>query len=387
MEATARARWRVAYVIGELGKGGAEYQLYELLRGLDGGRFEAEVFALATGGYWAAPIRDLGVSVHEMAAAGSADVGRLRRLRAALRAFDPHVLHTVLWSGNSYGRLAAIGLRIPVVITAERNVIARPAWQVAIERFLDRWTDLYLVNSRAIATGLERRERLPATKMRVVYNGIDLARVPPFVLDRAAARRSAGFDPGRRLVAQVGRLEPQKDYPTFLAAASRVVAELADVDVVVAGEGAQRAELEALGSRLGMAGRLRFLGLRHDVPALLGGVDVLALTSLYEGLPNVVIEAMAAGAVAVATDVGGCHELIASGETGILVPPGDVDAVAGAMLQVLRSPELGRRLAAAARRRVESDLSVEAMVGQTAAAYEACLAQKGLAAPGAVAAA
>jgi glycosyltransferase involved in cell wall biosynthesis len=387
MEATARARWRVAYVIGELGKGGAEYQLYELLRGLDGTRFEAEVFALATGGHWAAPIRDLGVPVHEMAAAGSADVGRLRRLRAALRAFDPHVLHTVLWSGNSYGRLAAIGLRIPVVITAERNVIARPAWQVAIERFLDRWTDLYLVNSRAIATGLVRHERLPATKMRVVYNGIDLARVPPFVLDRAAARGSAGFDPGRRLVAQVGRLEPQKDYPTFLAAAARVVAELADVDVVLAGEGAQRPELEALGSRLGMTGRLRFLGLRHDVPALLGGVDVLALTSLYEGLPNVVIEAMATGAVAVATDVGGCHELIASGETGILVPPGDVDAVAGAMLQVLRSPELGRRLAAAARRRVESELSIEAMVGQTTAVYEACLSQKGLATPGAVAAA
>jgi glycosyltransferase involved in cell wall biosynthesis len=387
MGATARARWRVAYVIGELGKGGAEYQLYELLRGLDGGRFGAEVFALATGGYWAAPIRELGVPVHELAAAGSVDVGRLRRLRAALRAFDPHVLHTVLWSGNSYGRLAAIGLRVPVVITAERNVIARPAWQVAIERFLDRWTDLYLVNSRAIAAGLVRRERLPATKMRVVYNGIDLARVPPFALDRAVARRSAGFDPGRRLVAQVGRLEPQKDYPTFLAAAARVVAELADVDVVVVGEGGQRAELEALASRLGMAGRLRFLGLRHDVLALLGGVDVLALTSLYEGLPNAVIEAMATGAVAVATDVGGCHELIASNETGILVPPGDVDAGAGAMLQVLRSPELSRRLAAAARRRVESDLSVEAMIGQTMAVYEACLSQKGLVTPGAVAAA
>ena len=387
MGAAAGAPWRVAYVIGELGKGGAEYQLAELLRGLDRTRFRAEVFVLAAGGYWTGPIRDLGVPVHELAGRGSGDPGRLRRLRAALRAFGPQVLHTILWSGNSYGRLAAIGLRVPVVITAERNVIARPAWQVAVERFLDRWTDAYLVNSRAIAEGLIARERLPGAKMRVVHNGIDLGRLPPFVLDREAARRSLGFDAGRRLVAQVGRLEPQKDYPTFLAAAARVVAVVPDVEVVVAGEGALRPELEALASRLGLAGRVRFLGLRHDVPALLGGVDVLALTSLYEGLPNVVIEAMAAGAVAVATDVGGCRELIMPGETGVLVAPGDVEAVAAAILQVLRSEELARRMASAARRRVESEFTVEAMVGKTMAVYDGCLSQKGLAPRGAVAAA
>jgi glycosyltransferase involved in cell wall biosynthesis len=387
MGESADAHWRVAYVIGELGKGGAEYQLYELLRGLDRTRFRAEVFVLAAGGHWGAPIRDLGFPVHEITGRGSADVGRLRRLRAALRAFAPQVLHTVLWSGNSYGRLAALGLRIPVVVTAERNVIARPAWQVAVERILDRWTDVYLVNSQAIVDGLVTRERLAATKMRVVHNGIDLGRLPPFVLDRHAARRSAGFDPARRLVAQVGRLERQKDYPTFLAAMARVLAELADVDVLVAGEGALRAELEALASRLGIADRVRFLGLRHDVPALLGGVDVLALTSRYEGLPNVVIEAMATGAVAVVTDVGGCRELIVPGETGFLVPPGDVDAVAAATLRVLGSPDVARRVAAAARRRVEGEFAVEAMVRKTTDVYEACLARKGLAARGAVVAA
>jgi glycosyltransferase involved in cell wall biosynthesis len=387
MTATAGVPWRVAYVIGELGKGGAEYQLYELLRGLDRRRFRAEVFVLTAGTYWAAPIRELGIPVHELVGRGSADVGRLRRLRAALRAFGPHVLHTILWSGNSYGRLASIGLGVPVVITAERNVIARPGWQVAVERFLDRWTDLYLVNSRAVAQGLVGRERLPATKMRVVHNGIDLERVPAFALDRQAARRTAGFDPARRLVAQVGRLEPQKDYPTFLAAAARVLGEVTDVDVLVAGEGALRPDLEALASRLGIASRVRFLGLRHDVPALLGGVDVLALTSLYEGLPNVVIEAMATGAVAVATDVGGCRELIVPGETGFLVPPGDAEAVAGAILRVLRAPDAAHRLASAARRRVESEFTVEAMVEKTMAAYDGSLSQKGLGGSGAVAAA
>ena len=182
--------WRVAYVIGELGKGGAEYQLYELVRGLDRARVDPAVVVLAAGGYWAEPIRELGVVVEEIAGRGSADVGRLRRLRTALRRLAPDVLHTVLWSGNCYGRMAALGLGIPVVVAAERNVIARPAWQVAVERVLDRSTDAYLVNSGAVADGLVTRERLPAAKIQVVHNGIDLARLPPFSLDRAAARRA-----------------------------------------------------------------------------------------------------------------------------------------------------------------------------------------------------
>src|SRR4029453_10609153 len=149
---------RVAYVIGELGKGGAEYQLYELLRGLDRSRFAPTVFALAAGGYWARQMREPGLPVHEFAARRSADVGRLRRLRQALRRLAPHVLHTILWSANSYGRLAAVRLGIPVVVTAERNVIARAPWQIAIERALDRWTDVYLVNSHAVVDGRVGRE-------------------------------------------------------------------------------------------------------------------------------------------------------------------------------------------------------------------------------------
>jgi glycosyltransferase involved in cell wall biosynthesis len=363
------APYRLTYVIGELGKGGAEYQLYELLRGLDRTRFAPTVVALAADGYWAGPIRALDVPVREIAASGSADFGRLRRLRAELRALSPHVLHTVLWSGNSYGRLAAIGLSIPVVLTAERNVIARPSWQVMVERTLDRLTDRYLVNCRAIADGLVEREGLPREKMLVVHNGIDLSRLPPFVVDRRPARSALGFDPERRLVAQVGRLAPQKDYPTFLQAAARVAAEHADVDFLVVGEGALRASLEEQARTLGIAERVRFLGLRHDVPALLGAVDVFALTSLYEGLPNVVIEAMSAGAVAVATDVGGTADLVTSDETGILIQPRDPGAAAAAIGRLLREPGMCARMATAARRRIEDAFGMDTMVRRTSEIY------------------
>jgi glycosyltransferase involved in cell wall biosynthesis len=361
--------YRVAYVIGELGKGGAEYQLHELLRFLDRRLFEPRVFALTPSGYWADPIRRLGVVVEELPRRGSADAGRVVKLRAALRRFAPDVLHTILFAANSYGRLAALRLGIPVVIAAERNAIRRPAWQVAIERLLDRSTDAYLVNCEAIAAVLADRERVAPEKVRVIPNGIDLARLPAFALERASARAAGGRDPGRRLIAQVGRLSAQKDYPTFLRAAAMVAAEVPDVDFLVVGDGERRVELEALVARLGLAGRVSFTGLVHDVPALLRQVDALALTSTYEGFPNVVVEAMAMGAVPVVSDVGGCRELVAHQETGLLVPPLAPAAVAAALLRVLREPALARRLALAARRRVETDLAVERMAERTGVAY------------------
>ena len=366
---------RVAYVIGELTKGGAEYQLYELVRHLDRRRFEPEVFVLAEGGYWAEPLRALGVAVRTFPRSGSADLGRLRRLRMALRTFRPDVLHTVLWSANVYGRAASIGLRLPVVIAAERNVVRRPPWQRQVERLLDRVTSAYLVNSAAIRDELVQSGRLTADKITVIHNGIDLAALPPFAIDRCAARAALGFPPGRRLVAQVGRLTAQKDYPTFLAAVERLASVAAETDFLIVGEGEERAALAARVAAAGLGSRVRFLGLRHDVPQVLAAVDVLALTSLYEGLPNVVIEAMATGAVAVVTDVGGCRELITTGLTGFIVPPRDPAATADRIQQVLDDRGLAERLAVAARRHVEDALAVDAMAARTAAVYDAQLAQ------------
>jgi len=360
---------RIAYVIGELGKGGAEYQLYELLRHLDRRRFAPGVFVLAPGGWWVEPIRALGVPVEEIPRRGPADVRRLARLRASLRRFAPHLLHAILWSGNSYGRLAALGLGIPVVIAAERVVTPYRGWQVMVERALDRVTDGYLVNCEAIAAWQVERKRLPREKIEVIPNGIDLGRLPPFSLDRRAARSAAGLRRDRRLVAGVGRLDAQKDFPTFLRAAAMIAAEVPDVDFLVVGEGGERAALEALARRLGLGARVVFTGLRHDVPRLLAAVDVLALTSLYEGFPNVLLEAMATGALAVATDVGGCRELVTSGETGLLVPPRAPAAVAAAVGRVLRDPALARRLATAARQRVEGAFSIDVMARRTMDAY------------------
>jgi glycosyltransferase involved in cell wall biosynthesis len=249
-------------------------------------------------------------------------------------------------------------------------VVARPAWETWVERTLDPLTDVYLVNAGAVADELVRHG-LRRDKIRVVPNGLDLGRFGAFALDRSAARAALGLPADRRLVAQVGRLAPQKDYPTFLRAAAQLAARFADVDFLVVGDGPERPMLEGLARELGIAERVRWLGLRGDVPAVLGGVDVLLLASRYEGLPNVVLEAMAAGAAVVATDVGGCREVIASGVHGVVVAPERPEALAEAAAHWLADEGARRRVAEAARARVEREFSVAAMVRGTCALYAA----------------
>jgi len=363
---------RVVYVIGSLGKGGAEYQLYELIRHLDRKRFTPSVVSLSSGGHWAEPLRELGVDVIEIPKRRRMEIARLRKLRDVMRQLRPTILHTVLWSGNVYGRLATIGLGIPIVIAAERNVIRRPAWQRALERGLDRVTTLYLTNADAIVEELAGHGGLPRSKMRVVANGIDLSRLPPFTTDRREARRRLGWPADRRLVSQVGRLEAQKDYPTFVRAMAEIAPRFPDVDFLIVGDGSARSAIEDLVRELGLLGRVRLLGLRHDVPEILAATDVLVLASRWEGLPNVVIEGMATGAAVVATDVGGARMLLRDG-AGRLAPVGATAAIAAEVEDLLGDDAARVELVSRARRRIESDLTTTRMAAETTAVYSELL--------------
>ena len=152
-----------------------------------------------------------------------------------------------------------------------------------------------------------------------------------------------------------------------------------DATFVFAGDGPLRIALEAEARRLGVAVRCVFLGQRSDVPALLAAADLFVLPSLYEGLPVSVLEAMAAGRPVVATAIGGTDEAVTSEETGLLVAPRDPAALASAIRRLQADPALARRLAAAARGRVERDFSSEATARQVMAIYDQVLVEAGLA--------
>src|SRR6185295_7581303 len=187
--------------------------------------------------------------------------------------------------------------------------------------------------SQRVADRLGTRGRLLAGQVLVVRNGLD---VSTFVCDPRL--------PERTHVVGAGRLVPQKRWDLLVSAVQRVTAAGHDVHVTVAGEGPLGGELEALARRLGVADRVRFMGLSRDVPQLLAGASFLVLASDYEGCPNVVMEAMACGRAVVATEAGDVPYLVEDGVTGFVVRPGDLDGLVARMTALARSPELGARM-------------------------------------------
>ena len=207
---------------------------------------------------------------------------------------------------------------------------------------------------------------MPAGSITVIPNGIDLARLREAA---SAAPRDARAAATLR-VGCVGRLERVKGVEYFLRAVALLVAQRPDARYVVAGSGSCERELKALAAELGLAGLVEFAGYVDSAPSLLASLDVVVVPSLSEASGLTAMEAMAVGVPVVASFVGGLPEVIESGESGLLVPPADAEALARAVARLLDNPELSRRLAAEARRRADQRFGVERMVSAYLAVYE-----------------
>jgi glycosyltransferase involved in cell wall biosynthesis len=274
-----------------------------------------------------------------------------------LRRERPAVFHAHLsWPlAAKWGLAAAVAARLPTVATVqlipEFELTRSEFWQL---RALAQGVDRHVAVSHALAAELAERFRWPATKIEVIYNAVQIERfdLPPHPGVRGQLQ--AGQD--RPLVLTCARLDEQKGHETLLKAS----AMLPEAIFVLAGSGPLQEPLERLAAELGVADRVRFLGHRRDVPELLAAADVFALPSLYEGSPLAVLEAMAARRAVVSSAIGGTDELIGDGESGLLVPPGDPQALAGALGRVLADRELRDTLANGARERVERDFSQQA---------------------------
>ncbi len=279
----------------------------------------------------------------------------------------PDVFHAHMSSpvACKWGLAAAVLARVPAVLgTVQVGAYEPPDrsayWQL---RGLARGVDRYLAVSREIAAELVDRLGWPAEKVEVVYNAVDAERVavapPPGLREQLAGTET------RALVLTPARLDAQKGHETLLEAA----AEVPGATFVLAGEGPKRAALEARVAQLGLGERVRFLGRREDVPALLAACDVFCLPSLYEGSSLAVLEAMAAGIPVVSSAIGGTEELIEDGRSGLLVAPGDAAGLAAALRRLLGDADLRRDLAARARERVDQGLTREQNATRVTSVY------------------
>jgi glycosyltransferase involved in cell wall biosynthesis len=282
-----------------------------------------------------------------------------------LRRRPPDVFHAQLtWPLDAkWALLGAVAAGVSAVATVQlfpEGVLDRSnRLQLAV---LGRRVDRWIAVSGDIAERLRRTFRWPAPKIEVVRNGV--APAPPRPRDERL-RRELGAVPGRPLVLLLARLEHQKGIDVLLQAAVDV-----DASFAVAGDGAERAELERRAVELGVADRVRFLGRRTDVPDLLAAADVFALPSRYEGTSLALLEAMAAGKPVVATAIGGNDEIVEDGRTGVLVPVEDPRALAQALRRLAADDTESARLGAAARARVSERFSWAAVAARVGAIYE-----------------
>jgi glycosyltransferase involved in cell wall biosynthesis len=355
--------------------GGAENAMFMLLESLD--REEWEPTLLLDDATAVEPLAAraaaIGVPVRRVPPMplGLAGARRVPAFARVLRRERPAVFHAHMSSpvACKWALAGAVLARVPAVLgTVQVGNYEPPGrsayWQL---RALARGVDRYLAVSREIAAELVERLGWPAGRVEVSYNAVDPARFEAEA--PAGLRAELGAGEGAPLVLTPARLDAQKGHRTLFEA----IAQLPDAVFALAGEGPERGALEALAERLGIAGRVRFLGRRDDVPQLLAACDVFALPSLYEGSSLAVLEAMAAGRAIVSSAIGGTEELIEDGRSGLLVPPGDAEALASALRRLLGDPSLRGELAASARARVRRDLTRERMAARVTGAYRELL--------------
>lgn len=360
MTEQGRGPIRIAQVIGQLTVGGAEHQLRELLRGLDRDRFAPLVYCLAdaTGTaaskteFESAPLRIIGARGWK----------RLRPFADALRSDAVDLVHSWLFIANTYAWAARWqGVRAPL-ITSARNCKSQGWGHHAANVMAFRSSTRIIVNSRQVRDYIVRHYAAPRRAIDVVYNGVDTDRFRP--LDR--------HGPAAPTVVTAGRLVTQKNPLLFVEAAARIHATLPETRFVVLGDGPLRPAIEAAIERLGMQGSIELPGERRDVEKAFAQADLFWLTSSWEGLPNVVLEAMACGLPVIATDVGGTNELFQHGSEGFLARPGRMDDFVTYGTMLLRDSRKRIEMGEAARRRA-CEFSLARMVEATQTTYDLAL--------------
>ena len=372
---------RVVHIIKVTRISGAERHLLLLLAGLRSHDVDARLVILVERDKpmdeMLAEAADRDIPTTSLVIRRDYDLALLWRLRALLRDQNPDLVHTHLVHADLFGYVAAKTAGVRHVISSRHNddqFRYRPRWR-SIHHRLWRWTDGGIAISHSIKQFVIEVEGAPADKIAVVQYGIDFAWISDDEIASARQRLRADLGLGKDalVLGMVCRLVEQKGIPYALEAMRRTRERYPKAHLVIAGDGEKSDELRRLASALGIADRVHWLGWRSDAADLMAAFDLLLVPSLWEGFGLVLLEAMARRVPVIASRVGAIPEVIAHGETGILIEPRDVDALAQAMARLLDDRALRKYMGLLGVARLEERFSSERMVAETIAVYEQVL--------------
>ncbi len=371
---------RVLFLSTSMGMGGADSQLLAAAQEMRTRGHQVLIVSMTALGPMGLRARKLGIPIESLEMRrGVPDPRALVRLSRMVREWRPDIVHSHMVHANLMARVLRLVAPVPALVSTIHNIYEGGALWMAAYRLTNGLTDHMTIISEAAAERFIRDRIVPRELLRVVPNGVDpelYGRVAPGV--REELRRA--LELGDRFVwLAVGRFEVAKDYPNMLRAFAIVLERHPDAVLLLVGRGSLQAETEALARELKLDTAVRFLGVREDVPALVSAADGYVMSSAWEGMPMVLLEAAIGGLPIVATRVGGNHEAVLDGETGFLAPPRDHEALATAMLRLAAlDPAERRRLGEKGREHVRTHHGLTRVVERWEELYREVLARKGI---------
>lgn len=363
-------KYRVLQITHDLGVGGLPRVVVTLCKALDPSRFDVSVLCLNDTGPLAEELTAIGIPVLQLERQSPRpDYLAFLKVARVLRDHRTDVIHTHNTQPLIDGGLASLFVRRTALLHTDhaRSFPDKRRYMVA-EYLLSHRAHRMVGVSEHTSRNLHRYEWIPMDKIVTVQNGIDGSRFLGRI-DKAVKRRELGLPAAGPVIGLAARLTEQKGVTYLLQALPALVARFPDLSVVIAGYGPLEEAHKAEAQRLGVTGHVRFIGTRLDVPELLKVFDVFVLPSIWEGLPMSILEAMAAGCVVVASDVGGVGAALSSGVNAMLVPPAQPEALATALATVLADDALRERLSVQARQVFQERFSAEAMARHYEALY------------------
>jgi glycosyltransferase involved in cell wall biosynthesis len=335
---------RILLLSTSMGMGGADKLILTAARTMQAHGHEVQIVSLTGLGPMGLEAQALGIPTKSLEMRrGVPDPRGMLRLVSLVRSWRPDVVHSHMVHANLMARVLRLFVRVPALVSTIHNIYEGGRLLMAGYQFSNGLVDHMTIVSEAAAERFVRERIVPRELLSVIPNGVDtdLFRNVPAEA-RHSLRHSWGLEQEFIWLA-VGRFEIAKDYPTMLRAFAAVHEQEPRSGLLLVGRGSLQKEAEALAAELGLASAVRFLGVRQDVPEVMSAADGYVMSSAWEGMPMVLLEAAAAGLPIVATDVGGNREVVRDNESGYLVPPRDPDALADAMRGLMRLADAERR--------------------------------------------
>lgn len=332
--------WPIAFCITELDPGGAEWALYHLVTRLDRQKWNPHVFCLSGRGQLVEEFTHAEIQVTCLHLRRY-DVRGIFRLAREFKALQPVIVQGFLFHGNLASRFAGQLAKVPLIIAGHRVAEREKRWHLRFERWTRRCVHHHVCVSSGVADHLQQQAGIAANRLTVIPNGVQAPKAPAEWPD---IRSPLGIAASAPIVLAVGRLHRQKGFDLLIEAFSAVVQQHPAAKLVIVGEGPERDSLQAQIQQRHLTRSVQLIGFQPQLAPYYREAAVFALSSRWEGMPNVLLQAMAAGVPVVATQVEGVSELVCDGQTGLVVPKDDSASLSTALKQILDSPDLAKEL-------------------------------------------